>query len=134
MRAQRARRLLAVSAAGLTMAGGIAIGTAGTASANDSSHHDRGSYSRYCDNHNRWNDDCDWGYNGRGHDRYDNGRYDNGRFGHDNGRFGHDNGRGGHDNGRGGHDNGYGGHDNGRGGHDGGRGGHDGGRGGHGGH
>src|SRR4051812_25495366 len=50
MRAQRARRVLAVSAAGVLMAGGAAIGAAGTAAAYDSSNHNSSSYSSDCDN------------------------------------------------------------------------------------
>ncbi|MFI8304711.1 hypothetical protein ACIF80_14885, partial [Streptomyces sp. NPDC085927] len=77
MRTQRARRLATASAAGLLMAGGVAVGTAGTASATpqDSSH------SRYCDNYSWWNNDCDdygRGGNGDHYDRYDNGRGGNG--------------------------------------------------------
>ncbi|MET9604904.1 hypothetical protein ABZZ17_07515 [Streptomyces sp. NPDC006512] len=76
MHAQRAKRLLAVSAAGLLMAGGAAIGTAGTASAAAPTHsvsyltgggcggdsdHDGGRY------HNSgWDDDDDYGWGGHG--------------------------------------------------------------------
>ncbi|MFI6035570.1 hypothetical protein ACIBBD_15595 [Streptomyces sp. NPDC051315] len=126
MRTQRARHLAAVSAAGLMLAGGIAVGTAGTASATDTSRDY--SHSQYCDDDSWW-DDCD-DHNGRGgngdHDDHDD---DNGRGGNgdhddhddDNGRGDYDdhdddNGRGGNgddhddDNGRGGngdHDNGH---------------------------
>ncbi|MFE9926926.1 hypothetical protein ACFYQA_36940 [Streptomyces sp. NPDC005774] len=62
MRTQRARRLATASVAGLLMAGGVAVGTAGTASASPQNY----SHSQRCeDGHSWWNNDC--GYdNGRG--------------------------------------------------------------------
>ncbi|MGW2742109.1 hypothetical protein [Streptomyces sp. NPDC001450] len=105
MRSQRTRRLVAMSAAGVLLAGGAAIGTAGTAFAG-SSHDDHGSYSSNCDDHGWWNDDdCD---NGGDHGGYG-GDHDNGDHGdhggdHDNGDHGdhggdHDNGDHGGDHG-----------------------------------
>ncbi len=79
MRTQRARRLAAASAAGLLMAGGVAVGTAGTASASSQGY----SHSQYCeDDRSGWDNDCDDG-NGRGgngdhDDRDGNGRGGNG--------------------------------------------------------
>jgi hypothetical protein len=104
MRSQRAKRLVAASAAGLLMTGGVAVGTAGTASASSSGH--EYNHSRYCDDdrHDWWDDDCDdhksRGGNGDHHD------YDNDRGHHDDRDDHDDNGRGGNgdhdDNGRGG--------------------------------
>ncbi|MER5376366.1 hypothetical protein [Streptomyces sp. NPDC002553] len=62
MRAQRVRRLAATSAAGLLLAGGIAVGTAGTASASTASL-DR-NHSRHCDDGYWWYDNCDRGFPG----------------------------------------------------------------------
>ncbi|MER5839162.1 hypothetical protein ABT099_02410 [Streptomyces prasinus] len=114
MRTQRARRLATASAAGLLMVGGVAVGTAGTASASSQDHSQ--SYSQYCWNHHSWwNDDCDDYGRGGYNDRYDN---DYGGYGHHNNRY--DNDRGGYndhyDNGRGGNG-GYGNHDGGHGGY-----------------
>ncbi|BCM64875.1 MULTISPECIES: hypothetical protein [Streptomyces] len=69
MRAQRTKRLFAASAAGVLLAGGAAIGAAGTAAAapahaSSYSHN----FNRDCDD--RWDDGC--GYGGYGH----NGGYD----------------------------------------------------------
>ena len=117
MRPQRARRLAAASAAGLLMAGGVAVGTASTASASSQSY----SHSQRCDNDNWWGNDCD-GYGRGGHHDYDKHDYDRGGHhdydNHDYDRGGH-HGNDNHDHGRGGdHDNGRGGdHDNDRGGY-----------------
>ncbi|MFI5682472.1 hypothetical protein [Streptomyces sp. NPDC051636] len=71
MKAQRARRLFAVSAIGVLMAGGATIGAAGTASAAVPSQaptnfgcFDRGG-------HRWWNDDCGFGFDHR--NNFDNG-------------------------------------------------------------
>ncbi|MFD9410067.1 hypothetical protein ACFWBN_24045 [Streptomyces sp. NPDC059989] len=70
---QRAKRLFAVSAAGLLMAGGFALGTAGTASAAAPAQHvsyvaggwddDDDDYGWH---HGGWDDDDDYGYGGYG--------------------------------------------------------------------
>lgn len=82
MQGQRAKRLFAVSAAGLLMAGGAALGTAGTASAatptqtvsharggdcGDSDHGWGGHQSGWGHN-SGWDDDDDSGYGHGGHD------------------------------------------------------------------
>ncbi|CAL9469273.1 hypothetical protein SUDANB15_02781 [Streptomyces sp. enrichment culture] len=116
MRTQRAKRVFAASAAGLMMAGGVALGTAGTASA--SAPVQEQSHSSYCGDYYYWDDDC---YDGRGgngdhgdhddrdwrgdHDDHDNWRGGNGGNGDHDYYDDHDDGRGGngdHDDGRGG--------------------------------
>ncbi|MFD6874156.1 MULTISPECIES: hypothetical protein [unclassified Streptomyces] len=77
MHAQRAKRLFAISAAGLLMAGGAAIGTAGTASAATPSHSVSYLTGGGCggdSDHGGWynsgwdDDDDDWGgHGGHGH-------------------------------------------------------------------
>ncbi|MFF3575878.1 hypothetical protein [Streptomyces mirabilis] len=57
MRAQRARRLAAVSAAGLLMAGGAAIGTAGTAAAAAPAVHTQVA-TDWCGGHGEWGGHC----------------------------------------------------------------------------
>ncbi|MFF0042791.1 hypothetical protein ACFYRG_42410 [Streptomyces mirabilis] len=57
MRAQRARRLAAVSAAGLLMAGGAAIGTAGTAAAAAPAVHTQVT-TNWCGDHGDWGGRC----------------------------------------------------------------------------
>ncbi|MFF8971430.1 hypothetical protein [Streptomyces sp. NPDC014995] len=106
MRAQRARRLAAASAAGLMMAGGIAFGTAGTASASVTSQ--EYSHSHHCDD-SWWDDHCDHDDNGRGGNGHHSDHDDNGRGGNGDHGDHDDNGRGGNgnhddhdDNGRGG--------------------------------
>lgn len=89
MRAQRTRRLFAASAASVLLAGGAALGAAGTASAGTFDHHEgRGSYSSGCDDDN-WSNNCG-GYGG-----------DHGGYGGDHGSYGGD--HGGHGGGGGGH-------------------------------
>ncbi|MGW1586991.1 hypothetical protein [Streptomyces sp. NPDC002386] len=112
MQAQRTKRLFAVSAAGFLMAGGAAIGMAGTAAAAPPAH--ASSYSHHfdrdCDDgwNNRWDDGCD-NYGGYDHGGYDHGGYDHGNDrggdhgGYDHGGYGHGGDRGGdHGGGRGG--------------------------------
>ncbi|MFD3550442.1 hypothetical protein ACFWUW_33490 [Streptomyces sp. NPDC058655] len=90
MHAQRVKRLFAVSAAGALMAGGVALGTAGTASAAAPTHSvsyvtggdcgddddgwggHRGGWS-----HNSgWDDDDDdYGYGGHGHGHHGHDKY-----------------------------------------------------------
>ncbi|MEU8980416.1 hypothetical protein [Streptomyces sp. NPDC048309] len=85
MNAQRARRLVAVSAVGVLLAGGAAIGAAGTASAAVPAQNSNLSLNvnRNCGYGGWWND-CNYGY-GRG-DRGDfyrsgfNGGFGNGGF------------------------------------------------------
>ncbi|OEJ34520.1 hypothetical protein [Streptomyces subrutilus] len=79
MRAQRAKRLFVVSAAGLLMAGGAALGTAGTASAATPTqtvsyvtggwdHDDDDDYGGHGGwRHGGWDHDDDNGYGGHGH-------------------------------------------------------------------
>ncbi|MFE7157693.1 hypothetical protein [Streptomyces sp. NPDC057636] len=81
MRALRVKRIFAVTATGVLMAGGAAIGAAGTASAN-SGHHGS-SYSDCNNDHHRWSwyNNGDWysGHKYRHHDRgYDRGFYGRG--------------------------------------------------------
>ncbi len=103
------------SAAGLLMAGGVAVGTAGTASASSQNY----SPSQYCNNHHSWwNDDCD--YYGRGGNGYHNG-YDN--YGYGGNGDHHGNGYGGNGDH---HGNGYGGNGDHNGNGHGGNGGHNG--------
>ncbi|MET9854844.1 hypothetical protein ABZY57_18085 [Streptomyces sp. NPDC006450] len=70
MSALRAKRLFVVSAAGLLMAGGAALGTAGTASAAAPAQHVSyvaGGWDHDDDNgwhHGGWDDDDDYGYGG----------------------------------------------------------------------
>ncbi|MFI5760826.1 hypothetical protein ACIA8F_07750 [Streptomyces sp. NPDC051563] len=77
MSALRAKRLFAISAAGLLMAGGAALGTAGTASAATPAQHvsySTGGWDHDDDGYNGWHhggwwdNDDDYGYGG-----YDNG-------------------------------------------------------------
>ncbi|MEW2317132.1 hypothetical protein [Streptomyces bauhiniae] len=126
MRSTRARRLVALSATGLLLAGGAAVGAAGTASATQNGHHssyDRdyrdGHHNRY--NHDRgwWNDD-DWGRHHNGHhNNWNNwGDYDNNWGGHGHNGYGHGGyGHGGHGGYGGGHGGGHGGGGHGGGGH-----------------
>jgi hypothetical protein len=60
MNAQRARRLFAVSAVGVLMAGGATIGAAGTASAASQGSHSTQISRDWCDHHGWWNDHCDF--------------------------------------------------------------------------
>ncbi|WP_208611457.1 hypothetical protein [Streptomyces bungoensis] len=106
MRAQRTKRLFAVSAAGALLAGGAAIGVAGTASAATPAHHS--SYSHgfnrddYCGDW--WDNGCDYGgydhggydHGGYDHGGYDHGGYDHGGYDHGGGDHGGDHGGGGH--------------------------------------
>lgn len=57
MRAQRARRLAAVSAAGILMAGGAAIGAAGTAAAAAPAVHTQVT-TNWCGGHDDWGGGC----------------------------------------------------------------------------
>ncbi|MEU6385688.1 hypothetical protein ABZ847_19265 [Streptomyces bauhiniae] len=133
MRSTRARRLVALSATGLLLAGGAAVGAAGTASATQNGHHS--SYDRdYRDGHNRYNHDRGWwnddGWGRHHHNNWNNwnnwgdndnywGGYGHGGYGHNgygHGGYGHGGGWGG------GHGGGWGGGGHGGGGHGGGHG------------
>ncbi|MFJ8195948.1 hypothetical protein [Streptomyces sp. NPDC096152] len=79
MNAPRVRRLFATSAIGILLAGGAAIGTAGTASAAAPAKAPTG-FNHYCDRGGWWDDDdCGYGYWGG---------YDNGCWGYGNGYYG----------------------------------------------
>ncbi|MGW6747175.1 hypothetical protein, partial [Streptomyces sp. NPDC055006] len=81
MRALRVKRLFAVTATGVLMAGGAAIGTAGTASANTGSNHYNSGYSNCYNRGWGWSwDNCRY----NGHHRY--GGYNRGYFYNDYGR------------------------------------------------
>jgi hypothetical protein len=90
MNAQRARRLVAVSAVGVLMAGGTAIGAAGTASAAVPTQASSDFHSNCGYGYGGWWNDCDYGY-GYGH-RGDRGDFNRGYFDnysgyYDNGSF-----------------------------------------------
>ncbi|WP_406172007.1 hypothetical protein [Streptomyces sp. NBC_00996] len=82
MRAQRARRLAAVSAVGILMAGGTAIGAAGTAAAAAPAVHTHVT-NDWCGDRGDWGGNCsDHGFDHHGFrfdHRFDN-RFDNHRF------------------------------------------------------
>ncbi|MFE0450096.1 hypothetical protein ACFW2D_02130 [Streptomyces sp. NPDC058914] len=67
MNAQRARRLFAISAVGVLMAGGAAVGAAGTASAAAPSDLPTNVSRDWCDRHHDW-----WGH-GCDRDDFDDG-------------------------------------------------------------
>jgi hypothetical protein len=83
MRAQRVTRLAAVSAVGILMAGGAAIGAAGTASAATPAVHTHVTTNWCGDRGDRWGGGC-FDHNGFGFDH----RFDHNRFGFDH-RFDH---------------------------------------------
>ncbi|MFF8945877.1 hypothetical protein ACF1A5_27055 [Streptomyces sp. NPDC014864] len=83
MNAPRVRRLFAMSAIGVLMAGGAAIGTASTASAAAPAKAPTGFNG--CGHGGWWDDDCGYRYGYWG-------GYDNGYWGCDNGYWGCDNG------------------------------------------
>lgn len=76
MRAQRARRLAAVSAAGILMAGGAAIGTAGTAAAAAPAVHTQVT-TNWCGGHDGWGGRCFDHHGFRFDHRFDHHRFFN---------------------------------------------------------
>ncbi|MFI0809427.1 hypothetical protein [Streptomyces echinatus] len=89
MRAQHVRRVLAASAAGVVMAGGAAVGAAGTAVAAAPAAHTGRVTTGGCFGHDDWRcfDDGGFGHGGFGHGGFDRDGFRHGGFGH--GGFGH---------------------------------------------